>query len=181
MPDYTLTAETGSFTATGQGALLSRRLVAAKRSFRLRGYPADIRKQSPVQTAPTTPLAVQRGVLQACQIAMGGLGIKVYDHVPHGQPFPFVAMDQHQVLENDGVAIHGFVHNFFLSVWSDYRGAKQVWTVLDALWTGLHERTLLLENGAYVLGRVTEQRADQDADGLTYQGNLTLRVLSNPF
>jgi len=32
-----------------------------------------------------------------------------------------------------------------------------------------------------VLCQVTEQRADRDADGLTYMGRLTARIYSNPY
>lgn len=130
--------------------------------------------------ATTTPLAVQRGVLQACQVALGGQGVSIYDHVPHDQPFPFVAMDQHQVLENDGSDIHGFVHVFYLSVWSNYRGSREVWEILNAVWLALHERRLSLEDGGFVLCRVSEQNADVDADGVTYMGRMTVRIFSNP-
>ncbi|MDY6960302.1 MAG: DUF3168 domain-containing protein [Pseudomonadota bacterium] len=208
-PTYTLTAETGSLAFTGQAAGLraSRRLSAATGSFAftgqaaglsieaaadetvvagaglftVTGMPADLRVIGPVQTAPTTPLAVQKGILRAVTIAVDQLGAKVYDHVPHAQRFPFVAMDQHQVLQNDGCEIHGFNHLFYLSVWSTYRGSKEVWEILDAIWRGLHDQRLLLENGTHVLCQVTEQRAELDADGVTHQGSAVLRVHTNPW
>lgn len=138
-----------------------------------------------IPRAPTTPLAVQRGILQACRIALAAsdgwaAATPVFDHVPHGQAFPFVALDHQQVLQNDGCEIHGFTHNFFLSVWSSYRGQKEVWEILDRVWRGLHDRTLRLENGVHVLCQVTEQGSDRDADGVTYMGRLTARIRTNP-
>jgi hypothetical protein len=128
-----------------------------------------------------TPLAVQKAILNAATVAVEPLGASVFDHVPHSKAYPFVSMDQHQTLENDASAIHGFTHNFYMSVWSDYRGQKQVWELMDAIRTVLHERRLSLETGGgLVLCRVTEQRTDRDADGLTYMGAMTVRAVSNP-
>lgn len=208
-PDYTLSADAGLYALSGQAAGLraSRRLSADAGSYaltgqpagltleqaadvtlvaetgrvRLRGQPADLRVIGPVQTAPTTPLAVQKGVLRAGTIALADLGVRVFDSVPHSRAFPFVAMDLHQVLQNDGSEIHGFIHVFYLSVWSEYRGAKEVWEILDRLWRGLHDQRLLLENGAHVLCQVSEHHCDRDADGVTYQGNLIARIHTNPF
>lgn len=128
----------------------------------------------------STPLAVNGGVLAACQIALAPLTVPVYDHVPQQRAYPFVSIDLQQVLANDGAETQGFIHNCYLSVWSEYRGQKEVWTILDALWRGLHDNNLRLETGILVLCQVTEQRCDLDADGLTYQGNLTLRIHTNP-
>jgi hypothetical protein len=151
--------------------------------FTLSGLPADFRKICPEITAPTTPIAVMKGWLRAAEIALAGAGfqdVRVFDHVPHSRPFPFVAMDQHQVLPFDGAEMHGYDHRFYASIWSDYRGQKEVWELLEALWRGLHDKRLLLENGAHVLCQVTDRRSVKDQDGATYQGSIVCRILSHP-
>ena len=146
------------------------------------GQPVETRRtEPPAPPAPTTRLAVQRGVLKACEAAAAPFNARVFDHVDFNRDFPFVALDNHQTLENDGADILGFTHNFFLSVWSDYRGKKEVEEIMDAIWRAVHERRLPLENGVHVLCRVGEMSADRDADGVTYQGTMALRIISNPF
>lgn len=131
--------------------------------------------------APTTRLAVQKAILNKAQIAVGPLGAQVFDSVPNDQPFPFVSMDTHQTLDNSASEIEGFVHNFYMSVWSTYQGRLEVERILDALWRALHQRELSLENGLHIMCRVTEQNVRLDADGLTHQGSITARIRTNPF
>ena len=124
------------------------------------------------------PLAVQKAVLEALGIALAG-DVPVYDHVPDDALFPFVELSSQQVLDNDADGMPGFEHNFFLTVWSEYRGQKEIWEILGRIHTGLHDRKLILESGTQVNCRVTGQRTELDQDGLTYQGAVTLRIVTN--
>jgi hypothetical protein len=205
-PTYTLAASAGSFTLNGQQAApkAARRLTcgagglgvagqavqfgfpvricaAGLGIFALTGQIAIFQNIAPRETAPTTRLAVQRAVLDKATAAVGPLGAQVFDSVPNDLPFPFVSMDTHQTLDNSSSETEGFIHLFYMSVWSDYRGRMQVEQMLGALWRTLHERNLSLENGRHVLCRVTEQNIRLDADGLTHQGSLVVRIQTNPF
>lgn len=131
--------------------------------------------------APTTRLALQRAILDHATRAVGPLGALVFDSVPEQQLFPFVVMDLHQSLDNGSSEIDGFIHTFYMSVWSDYRGRMQVEILMGALWKALHERQLSLENGLHVLCRVSEQSIRLDEDGLTHQGSIVARINTNPF
>lgn len=157
--DYTLSADVGELSLFGPEA-----------QFRVYG---------PQQTALNTPLAVQGGVLRALQIALAPLDVPAFDHVPDAQPFPFVQIASQQMLEMDGADISGLDHHIYLSVWSEYRGQKEVLEILAAIRTGLHDKTLLLDHGAHVLCRVTEQRTERDADGMTYMGAAILRIITS--
>ncbi len=125
-------------------------------------------------------LAVQKAVYEAAQIALAPLGVSVFDHTPHGRAFPFVVFDQHQTLPLDGSELDGFQHHFYLSIWSDYRGSREVETILAALWRAYHNQQLLLEAGSFVLCQVTDQRNERDTDGRTYHGSMTLTIITNP-
>lgn len=125
-------------------------------------------------------LAVQKAVYEAAQIALASLGVSVYDHVPQGEAYPFVVFDQHQTLPMDGAKIHGLKHLFYLSVFSDYRGATEVERILALLWRGFHDQSLIMEDGEFVLCQVTDQRSEREPDGVTYQGSMTLSIISHP-
>lgn len=124
------------------------------------------------------PLAVQKAVLEALNIALAGT-VPAYDHVPQDAAFPFVDMSSQQVLDNDADGVRSFEHLFYLAVWSDYRGQKEVLEILGRIHAGLHAKRLVLESGAFVNCRMTEQRTQLDQDGLTYQGAATLRIVTN--
>lgn len=128
--------------------------------------------------APTTPLAVQRAVLRALTIALAGRDVPVFDHVPHGQGFPFVELGTMQVLTVDATEAEGYEIIFYLTVWSAYRGQAEVLEILQLIYNALHDQNLALEHGPLVLSRLTEQRTDRDADGVTYMGNATARIMA---
>ena len=173
----------GGFTLSGEaiGFILSRVIGAGVGAFALSAPLADFRKLGPVQTAPTTRLAVQRGILERATAALAFYPASVYDHVPHDKLMPFVSMDEHQTLDNSGAGIDGFNHVFYLSIWSQYRGRKEVEVLLDALWRALHNQKLRLENGAIIACYVSEKNARLDADGLSMQGTLVAKVFTNPY
>lgn len=128
----------------------------------------------------STRFAVQRAVYEAAQTALVGLGVSVYDFPPHHEAYPYVVFDQHQTLPMDGAELPGFTHLFYMSIWSNYRGRREVEGILTRLWHGFHDQQLVLEEGTFVLCQVTDQRSERDADSLTYQGAMTLSVITNP-
>lgn len=125
-------------------------------------------------------LEVHKAVLDTFSASLAP--IKVYDHVPADAAMPFVDLSAHQALPNpperplnlDPVA----VHTMFLTVWSDYRGQKQVLDILHRIDEALNNASLTLEAGTAVLCQVSSLDCRLDADGATYQGAATLRLLA---
>ena len=101
---------------------------------------------------------------------------RVYDAVPQRAAYPYVTLDT-QIAEDlpflsdrkDGVL-------FYLNVWSTYAGQKQVLDIMAAIGTALHERKLVLEVGRNARTRVIRRRTVRDADGQTFQGQVTVRA-----
>ena len=173
---FTLTADAGGFVLSGQDAGLraSRLLATGDGSFVFSGQAVTIITAQPVPIR----LAVQKAVYEAAQTALAALAVPVYDHPPHSQAAPFVVFDLHQTVPLDGADLYGYTHQFYLSVWSSYRGAREVETILAALRSGLHNQTVTLETGTCALCQVSDQRSQRDADGITYQGAMTVSLVT---
>lgn len=101
----------------------------------------------------------------------------VYDKVPPGAALPYVTISGTEAVPDNYVA--GLRSDLFvyLTVWSGYHGAKEVLETLDKL-RGLHGARPVLAGGAVALSTwVIRENCERDADEITYQGNMTLRVL----
>jgi hypothetical protein len=66
----------------------------------------------------------------------------------------------------------------YLSVWSDAHGQAEVKRILGEVVAALDERRLPLTVGRAVSVRVEQADAQRDADGVTYQGSVTVRVIT---
>jgi hypothetical protein len=105
------------------------------------------------------------------------LGCPVYDRPPDDADFPFVDISAHVTVPIDTVRERYDQVTLYLAVWSAYRGHREVSDIMARIAAGLHEAALPLENGVCVSCRVASRRADLDADGVTYQGAVEVRVI----
>lgn len=135
----------------------------------------------------SSELAVQKAIVAAlaaltAPAEAGGalVAVPVYDHTPENAAYPFVSLDAHQVVPADDLASRMDRHTVYLTVWSLYRGKRQVMAILDGIRTTLHEAELVLEAGVSVSCRVQSTIVRRDADDVTYQGSLTLAVITDP-
>lgn len=105
-------------------------------------------------------------------------GSAVYDAAPQGAAYPYVAFDR-SVVQNADLLNRRLDRRFlYLSVWSQYQGQKEVMEIMAAIDEALHEKPLTLETGAAVSIRVERKDPSRDADGTTYMGRVTLRILT---
>lgn len=123
--------------------------------------------------------AVQKAIYQALTAGSPSpLSCPVYDHVPQDAAFPYVSIDAQQVNEADYLASRMDERFIYLTVWSRYRGQKEVLGILANMDTALHRKRLALDTGTMVICHVARKATMKDADGVTYQGSMTLRILT---
>jgi hypothetical protein len=66
----------------------------------------------------------------------------------------------------------------YLSVWSAAHGQSEVKRINGEIVAALDERRLPLAVGRAVSVRVEQADAQRDADGVTYQGSIVVRVIT---
>ena len=102
----------------------------------------------------------------------------VYDSVPMNAPMPYVSLDYEIASNSDPLASRRDTRMFYLSVWSDFRGQEEVKRLMAEIDAALHERPMPIETGRVVSIRVERKQTNREPDGETYQGSVTLRILT---
>jgi len=103
----------------------------------------------------------------------------VHDGADINTPKPYVSIDRE--ISTNVRPIAGRKREerlLYLSVWSDAVGQAEVKKINGEVIAALDERRLPLADGRAVSVRVLQSDAQRDADGITYQGSITIRVIT---
>lgn len=111
-------------------------------------------------------------------LAAGASG--VFDHVPRGSVFPYVAIGEMrlQPLDTQG----GFGSDITLSIHSYSRGAghKEAREITSAIYDALHEAEFSVANRTLVLCRLSGAASFMESDGETYHGLQRFQIITEP-
>ncbi|MFR0673167.1 DUF3168 domain-containing protein [Enterobacterales bacterium AW_CKDN230030176-1A_HGKHYDSX7] len=103
----------------------------------------------------------------------------VYDGAPMDAPMPYVSIDSEIAVNTSPIAGRKREQRLiYLSVWSNAIGQAEVKRINGEIVAALDERPLALSVGRAVSVRVEQVGAQRDADGVTYQGSITVRVIT---
>jgi len=103
----------------------------------------------------------------------------IYDGAPMNADMPYVSIDREVSLNVSPISGRKREQRLlYLSVWSDAIGQAQVKRINAEVIAALDERPLPLSVGRAVSVRVIQSDAQRDADGVTYQGSITVRVIT---
>ncbi|BAW24302.1 TPA: DUF3168 domain-containing protein [Pseudomonas putida] len=103
----------------------------------------------------------------------------IYDGAPLNAEMPYVSIDREVSVNSSPIAGRKReTRLLYLSVWSDAVGQAEVKRINGEVIAALDERRLPLEVGRAVSIRVEQVDAQRDADGITYQGSITVRVIT---
>ena len=103
----------------------------------------------------------------------------VFDGAPMDTDMPYVSFDREISTNISPIAGRKRQQRLiYLSVWSDAHGQAEVKHILGEVVAALDERRMPLTVGRAVSVRVEQADAQRDADGVTYQGSVTVRVIT---
>lgn len=103
----------------------------------------------------------------------------IYDGAPLDTPMPYISFDREISANISPIAGRKREQRLiYLSVWSDAHGQAEVKRINGEVVAALDERRLPLTVGRAVSVRVEQADAQRDADGVTYQGSITVRVIT---
>jgi hypothetical protein len=103
----------------------------------------------------------------------------IHDGAPMNAPMPYVSIDRE--VSTNARPISGRRREtrlIYMTVWSDAIGQAEVKRINGEIIAALDERRLPLATGRAVSVRVEQADAQRDADGITYQGSITVRVIT---
>lgn len=103
----------------------------------------------------------------------------IFDGAPMNTDMPYVSFDREISTNISPIAGRKRQQRLvYLSVWSDALGQVEVKRILGEVVAALDERRLPLDVGRAVSVRVEQSDAQRDADGVTYQGSITVRIIT---
>ncbi|QHB26494.1 phosphoribosylformimino-5-aminoimidazole carboxamide ribonucleotide isomerase [Pseudomonas monteilii] len=121
-------------------------------------------------------LALQEAIFARLQAEVS---CPIYDGAPLNAEMPYVSIDREVSVNSSPISGRKReTRLLYLSVWSDAVGQAEVKRINGEVITALDERRLPLEVGRAVSVRVEQSDAQRDADGITYQGSITIRVIT---
>lgn len=107
------------------------------------------------------------------------LTVPVYDAVPMGAQYPYVTIDSEQLVNASPISGRKReTRLLFFSVWSDYQGQAEVKRINGEIYAALNQRQLTLTEGRAVAVRVLNMSTNREPDGRTYQGGVTVSVIT---
>lgn len=121
-------------------------------------------------------LALQEAIFARLQAEVS---CPIYDGAPLNADMPYVSIDREVSVNSSPISGRKReTRMLYLSVWSDAVGQAEVKRINGEVIAALDQRRLLLEVGRAVSVRVEQADAQRDADGITYQGSITVRVIT---
>lgn len=120
--------------------------------------------------------AVQAAVKAALDTAIAPA--KIYERVPDKASFPYVVFDGQEGIAADALDEPRDEIYLYLSVWSKYSGSKEVLQLIGKIYDAMHRAQLELTEGRMVRATVTRRRNRREPDGVTFMGNVTLRIIA---
>ena len=121
-------------------------------------------------------LALQEAIFARLQAEVS---CPIYDGAPLNAEMPYLSIDREVSVNSSPIAGRKReTRLLYLSVWSDAVGQAEVKRINGEVIAALDERRLPLEVGRAVSIRVEQVDAQRDADGITYQGSITVRVIT---
>ena len=103
----------------------------------------------------------------------------VFDGAPMDTEMPYVSFDRE--ISTNMTPIAGRKRErrlIYLSVWSESHGQAEVKRINGEIVAALDERRLPLTVGRAVSVRVEQADAQREPDGVTYQGSITIRIIT---
>lgn len=119
-----------------------------------------------------------QGAIFAALTAAPPIGAPVYDAVPQNAGFPHIEISDGLSLDWSAALLRGEDHRIDIHVWSRYRGAAEVKTLMGAIKDRLHERPLTVAGFGLVDIRFSDAESMVDADGLTRHGTIRFRAMT---
>jgi len=121
-------------------------------------------------------LALQEAIFARLQAEVS---CPIYDGAPLNAEMPYVSIDREISVNSSPISGRKRqTRMLYLSVWSDAVGQAEVKRINGEVIAALDERRLPLAVGRAVSVRVEQADAQRDADGITYQGSITVRVIT---
>lgn len=121
-------------------------------------------------------LAVQAALYQRLSAEVS---CPTFDSVPMDSELPYAVIDYEAMTNISPLSGRDRASRFlYISVYSNYRGQREVKQIMSEVYAALNRRPLTLSNGRAFGVTVERMSTNREPDGITYQGSVTVRIFT---
>lgn len=118
--------------------------------------------------------AIQKAIYQE----LSALGYPVYDEVPDNAQMPYITIGEETADDWSTKTGQGIRSRFNVHVWSDYKGMKELKTIVDQVINALNYKTFTADNTTLVLVRLDTLNIVKDPEENVRHAILRFEILS---
>lgn len=107
---------------------------------------------------------------------IGGQSVPIFTRAPTNQAYPYMVLGHMVIDQSDLFKTRISKFDATVTVFSDYRGPKEVLDIMSAVFELVHETKLSLATGDAAICIVTRRVTALDQDGLTETGNIEISL-----
>lgn len=111
-------------------------------------------------------------------LAMGA--DSVFDHVPRGSAFPYVAIGEMRLQPMDTQGGQGSDISLSIHSYSKGAGHKEAREIMAAIYDALHDAGFSVANRTLILCRLVGATSAMENDGETYHGLQRFQIITEP-
>jgi hypothetical protein len=108
---------------------------------------------------------------------LDGANIPVYDDVPQQSNYPYVQMGEETSANNGTKTLDGVEHTLTMHIWSQYRGRREIKTIMKSVYDLLHNTAISVTGASLVNVRQEFSTTLAENDGITRHGVMRFRAV----
>ena len=108
---------------------------------------------------------------------LDGANIPVYDDVPQQSNYPYVQMGEETSANNGTKTLDGLEHTLTMHIWSQYRGRREIKTIMKSVYDLLHNTAISVTGASLVNVRQEFSTTLAENDGITRHGVMRFRAV----
>jgi len=108
---------------------------------------------------------------------LDGANIPVYDDVPQQSNYPYVQMGEETSANNGTKTLDGLEHTLTMHIWSQYRGRREIKTIMKSVYDLLHNTAISVTGASLVNVRQEFSTTLSENDGITRHGVIRFRAV----
>jgi len=108
---------------------------------------------------------------------LAGANIPVYDDVPQQSNYPYVQIGEETSANNGTKTLDGVEHTLTMHIWSQYRGRREIKTIMKSVYDLLHNTAISVTGASLVNVRQEFSTTLSENDGITRHGVIRFRAV----
>ena len=108
---------------------------------------------------------------------LDGANIPVYDDVPQQSNYPYVQIGEETSANNGTKTLDGIEHTLTMHIWSQYRGRREIKTIMKSVYDLLHNTAISVSGASLVNVRQEFSTTLAENDGITRHGVMRFRAV----